>query len=197
MKKTIAIAALLIGLAGGAQSQTFIGIEANAGVENTTGNVKGVTLGVGADFAFANTALGKWGIFASRSFSLGTAGHTALGIMHLPRDWRGHTALIWGIGIDLRSAVETPYNQSIEDDGTLRRSIGYRDLKGYGVVLRAGASFKSHFYLTGAFALGGLTSENDIYSMSHTPAGLHYDGYNADGEDRLYYCINISLGYRF
>lgn len=197
MKKTIAIIALLFGLACGAQAQTFVGLNVNAGIEGTTGDAQGITFGAGADFAFAKTSLGTWGLFASRNFSLGTAGHTDLGIMYLPRDWRGRIALIWGAGVDIRSAVETPYGQSFEDDGALRQSIGYRDRKGYGVVLRAGVSFKHHFYLTGAFALGGFTSENDIYTMSHTPAGLHYDGYSFATEDRLYYCVNLCLGYRF
>lgn len=197
MKKTFAIIALLFGLACGAQAQTFVGLNVNAGIEGTTGDAQGITFGAGADFAFVNTPLGTWGLFASRNFSLGTAGHTALGIMHLPRDWRGRTALIWGAGVDLRSAVATPYGQYVEDDGTLRRSIGFRDQRGYGLVLRAGVSFKYLFYITGSLAFGGFTSEKDTYTMSHTPAGLHYDGYSFATEDRLYYCVNLCLGYRF
>lgn len=197
MKKTFAIIALLFGLACGAQAQTFVGLNVNAGIEGTTGDTKGITLGAGADFAFAKTTLGTWGLFASHNFSLGTAGHTDLGIMHLPRDWRGRVALIWGAGVDLRSAVATAYGQYVEDDGTLRQSIGFRDRKGYGVVLRAGASFKRHFYITGSLAFGGFTSEKDTYTMSHTPAGLHYEGYDVTSEDRLYYCLNISLGFKF
>ncbi len=197
MKKTFAIIALLFGLACGAQAQTFVGLNVNAGIEGTTGDAQGITFGAGADFAFAKTSLGTWGLFASRNFSLGTAGHTDLGIMYLPRDWRGRTALIWGAGVDLRSAVATPYGQYIEDDGTMRQSIGFRDQRGYGLVLRAGASFKRHFYITGSLVFGGFTSEKDTYTMSHTPAGLHYDGYDVTKEDRLYYCFNISLGFKF
>ena len=197
MKKTIVIAALLLWFTCGAQAQTFIGLNAGAGVESTTGDAAGLTLGVGADLGFINTSIGTWGIFGSRSVSLGTAGHTGLGIMHLPRDWRDRTAFIWGVGADLRSAVSTPYGQTIEDNGTLRESIGYRDQKGYGVVFRAGVSFKWHLYLTGSLAVGGFTSEKDTYSMSHTPAGLHYDGYSVANESRTYCNLSVNIGFRF
>lgn len=197
MKKTIAFAALLLGIACGAQAQVFVGLNANAGLEGTSGNAAGLTLGVGADLGFINTSVGTWGLFGSRSVSLGTAGHTNLGIMHLPRDWRDRTAFIWGVGADFRSAVDTPYGQTIEDNGILRKSIGYRDQQGYGIELRAGVAFKWHLYLTGSLAVGGFTTKKDTYSMSHTPAGLHYDGYTASDESRAYYNLSVSIGYRF
>lgn len=191
------LAALLLGIACGAQAQVFVGLNANAGLEGTSGNAAGLTLGVGADLGFINTSVGTWGLFGSRSVSLGTAGHTNLGIMHLPGDWRDRTAFIWGVGADFRSAINTPYGQTIEDNGSSRENIGYHDRRGYGVVLRAGWAFMWHLYLTGSLAVGAFTSEKDIYTLSHTSAGLHYNGYSAKDESRTYYSLSVSIGYRF
>lgn len=194
MKKIIVIAALLLGIAFGTQAQTFIGLNVGIGVESA-GDNGGLTYGASADFGFLNTSFGTWGLFASLNNSIGTAGHTDLGIIHLSRQWRDRTSFIWGAGIDIRSALEIPYGRTGSDDGT--EITGFHDQKGYGLVLRAGVSFKSHLYLTGSFAFGKYTLVKDIYSLSHTPAGLHYDGYRAEESDNSYYTVGLNIGYKF
>ncbi len=197
MKKTLCIAILLLGLFHCLQAQIFIGINAGAGLEGTTGNTSGITLGVGTDIGFINTSVGMWGLSASRHLSLGTANHTDFGILHLPQDWHKCTAFLWGAGLDIRSAMGTPYGQSIEDDGTLRRSIGYRDNMGFGVMLRIGVSSPKHFYLSGSIAVGAFTSNKDTYTLTHTASGLHYNGFASTTEDRSYLTLGIHIGYRF
>jgi len=197
MKKIIIVIVLSFFVVCGSQAQMFVGLNAGAGLEKTSRDATGVTLGVGADFGFLNTSLGTWGLFGSRSFSLGTSGHTALGVVHLPSDWDSRTGFMWGVGIDLRSAINTPYGQTIEDNGTLYENISFRDRRGYGVVLRAGVSFKDYLYLTGSLAFGSVTTEKDIYSMSHTSAGLHFNGYGAVDERNSYFNLGVAIGFRF
>lgn len=196
MKKMIVAAMLLIGTMT-ASAQVFIGLNGGAGVETTTVNANGITIGAGADIGFINTSVGIFGLSVSRSISLGTASHSDFGMMFVSCGWHDHTALILGAGIDIRSAVETPYGQTVEDNGIIRESIGYRDCQGYGLMLRAGVSFKWHLYITGSVAFGTFTADKDVYSMHHTPAGIHYDGYSTSNEDHNYTTIGITLGYRF
>lgn len=196
MKRMIVAALLLFGTMT-VSAQVFVGLNGGAGLESTSGNANGLTLGAGADLGFVNTAVGTFGLSANRSVSLGTAAHTGLGVVYVAGGWRDRTALILGAGINLRSAVETPYGQIIEDDGTLRESIGYRDRRGYGLMLRAGVSFKWHLYLTGDVAFGSFTADKDVYSMHHTPAGIHYDGYSTAPEGRNYFNFGLNLGFRF
>ena len=199
MKKIIVFAALLLGMACGVQAQVFVGLNAGGNIEATSDGGGGLTIGLGADCGFLRTSIGTWGLSASRSLTIGTASHTSttFGVLHLPREWRDRTAFIWGAGLDIRSAVDATHNRTIEDNGTLRQEIGYRDHQGYGLMLRAGVSFKWHLYLTGSVAIGGFTADKDIYSMHHTPAGIHYDGYTASDESRTYYNLSVSIGYRF
>lgn len=196
MKKMIVAAMLLIGTMT-ASAQVFIGLNGSAGVETTTVNANGITIGAGADIGFINTSVGIFGLSVSRSISLGTASHSDFGMMFVSCGWHDHTAIILGAGIDIRSAVETPYGQTVEDNGIIRESIGYRDCQGYGLMLRAGVSFKWHLYITGSVAFGTFTADKDVYSMHHTPAGIHYDGYSTSNEDHNYTTIGITLGYRF
>ena len=180
-----------------ASAQVFVGINGGAGIESTSGNANGLTLGAGVDFGFLNTAIGSFGLSTSHCASLGTAAHTDLGVMYVSSGWRERNSLILGAGVDLRSAVTSAYGTSIEDNGTLRESIGYRDRHGYGLILRAGVSFKWHLYLTGSVAFGSFTADKDVYSMHHTPAGIHYDGYSTAPEDRHYFTLGVNIGYRF
>jgi hypothetical protein len=197
MKKIIVIVSLLIVVAGSTQAQVFVGVNNSAGLEGTSNNAAGLTVAAGADIGFINTYVGTWGLFGSQSISLGTTGHTVIGVLHLPHDWRDRTAFLWGLGADLRSTVNTPYGQKTEESGTLRKSIGYRDKRGYGIALRAGVSFKFHLYLSGSLVLGGFDTYKDVYTMSHTPAGLHYDGYSVGDENHTYSTLSLSIGYRF
>jgi len=197
MKKVFFTIALLFLVVCGSQAQMFVGLNAGAGLENTSRDATGITLGAGADFGFLNTSLGTWGLFGSRSFSLGTSGHTALGIVHLPSDWDSRTGFMWGVGVDLRSAINTPYGQTIEDNGSLYENISFRDRMGYGVVVRAGVTFKELFYLTGSLAFGSVTTEKDVYSMSHTSAGLHFNGYSAINERNSYFNLGVAIGFGF
>ena len=192
----IATALLLFGTMA-ASAQVFIGLNGCAGVETTSGNANGLTLGAGADLGFVNTAVGTFGFSASHSVSLGTAAHTDLGVMYVASGWRERTALILCAGVDLRSTVSSAYGTYNNDDGTLRESVGYRDRQGYGLMLRAGVSFKWHLYLTGSVAFGSFTADKDIYSMHHTPAGLHYDGYSTSPEGHNYLSLVVNIGYRF
>lgn len=198
MKKTIVIAALLLGIACCAQAQVFVGINGSGNIEATSDG-GGLGIGVGADCGFLISSIGTWGLSVSRSLTIGTASHTSttFGVLHLPREWRDRTAFIWGAGLDIRSAVDATHNRTIEDNGTLRQEIGYRDHQGYGLMLRAGVSFKWHLYLTGSVAIGGFTADKDIYSMHHTPAGIHYDGYSTAPEDRTYLTLGLNIGFRF
>lgn len=198
MKKTIVIAVLLLGIACGAQAQVFVGLNAGGNIEATSDG-GGLAIGVGADCGFFITTIGTWGLSASRSLTLGTTSHTSttLGILHVSRNWRDRTAFIWGAGLDIRSSVDATHNRTIEDNGTLRQEIGYRDHKGYGLMLRAGVAFKWHLYLTGSVAFGGFSTDKDVYSMHHTPVGIHYDGYTSAPEDRTYLTLGVNIGYRF
>ena len=199
MKRTIIIAALLFGMACGVQAQVFVGLNAGGNIEATSDGGGGLTIGLGADCGFLRTSIGTWGLSASRSLTIGTASHTGttFGVLHVSNDWRDRTTFIWGAGVDIRSSVDATHSRTIEDDGTIRQEIGYRDRQGYGLMLRAGVSFKWHLYLTGSLAVGGFTSEKDTYSMSHTPAGLHYDGYRMEQENREYYNLGLNIGFRF
>lgn len=196
MKKMIVAALLLIGTMT-ASAQVFVGLNGGMGVETTTVNANGITIGVGADLGFINTSVGTFGLSTSRSFSLGTAAHTDLGLMFVAGNWRERTALILGAGVDLRSDVKTSYGQTIDDNGIKRESITYRDRKGYGLMLRAGVSFKWHLYITGSMAFGNFTADKDIYSMHHTPAGIHYDGYASAPQNCSYFTLGVNIGYRF
>lgn len=198
MKKTIVIATLLLGITCGAQAQVFVGLNGGGNIEATSDG-GGLAIGVGADCGFFITPIGTWGLSASRSLTIGTASHTntTLGVLHLPRDWRDRTAFIWGAGLDIRSAVNATHNRTIEDNGTLRQEIGYRDRQGYGLMLRAGVAFKWHLYLTGSVAFGRFTADKDVYSMHHTPAGIHYDGYATTPDDCNYLTLGVNIGYRF
>lgn len=196
MKKMIVAALLLIGTMT-ASAQVFAGLNGGAGVETTTGNAKGITIGAGADIGFINTSAGIFGLSVSRSISLGTASHSDFGMMFVSCGWHDHTAIILGAGIDIRSAVETPYGQTVEDNGIIRESIGYRDCQGYGLMLRAGVSFKWHLYITGSVAFGTFSAEKDVYSMHHTPAGIHYDGYASTPTDCSYFTLGVNIGFRF
>lgn len=195
--KRVIIAALLLVATTTVSAQVFVGLGVNSGVESTTGNATGITLGAGADLGFINTSLGTFGLSASGSLSLGTAAHTGLGVMYVSRDWRERSAFIFGAGIDLRSAVDAPYGQTVEDNGTLRESVGYRDRQGYGLILRAGVSFNRHLYVTGSVTFGSFTTNKDIYSLHHTPAGFHYEGYSTASEDSTYLTLGVNIGYRF
>ena len=195
--KRIVIATLLLIVTMSASAQVFGGINGGTGLEATTGNAAGITLCAGADIGFVNTAVGTFGLSASRSVSLGTATHTDFSVMYVSNGWRERTALILGAGVDLRSSVTSAYGTSVEDDGTLRESIGYRDRQGYGLMFRAGVSFKWHIYLTGSVAFGSFTADKDVYSMHHTPAGIHYDGYTSAPEDHRYFTLGVNIGYRF
>lgn len=196
MKKMI-VAALLLIVTMTASAQVFVGLNGGAGFENTNGNAKGITIGAGVDIGFINTSVGTFGLSASRSLSLGTAAHTNLGMIYVTGGWRKHIGLILGAGIDLRNAVEIPYGQTVLDNGALRESVGYRDRQGYGLMLRAGFALKWHLYLTGSVAFGTFTADKDVYSMHHTPAGIHYDSYSTSTENHNYTTIGITLGYRF
>lgn len=196
MKKMIVAALLLIGTMT-ASAQVFVGLNGGMGVETTTVNANGITIGVGADLGFINTSVGTFGLSTSRSFSLGTAAHTDLGLMFVAGNWRERTALILGAGVDLRSDVKTSYGQTIDDNGIKRESITYRDRKGYGLMLRAGVSFKWHLYITGSMAFGNFTADKDVYSMHHTPAGIHYDGYASAPQNCSYFTLGVNIGYRF
>lgn len=196
MKKMIVAALLLIGTMT-ASAQVFVGLNGGMGVETTTVNANGITIGVGADLGFINTSVGTFGLSTSRSFSLGTAAHTDLGLMFVAGNWRERTALILGAGVDLRSDVKTSYGQTIDDNGIRRESITYRDRKGYGLMLRAGVSFKWHLYITGSMAFGNFTADKDVYSMHHTPAGIHYDGYASAPQNCSYFTLGVNIGYRF
>lgn len=192
----IVAALLLIGTMT-ASAQVFVGLNGGMGVETTTVNANGITIGVGADLGFINTSVGTFGLSTSRSFSLGTAAHTDLGLMFVAGNWRERTALILGAGVDLRSDVKTSYGQTIDDNGIRRESITYRDRKGYGLMLRAGVSFKWHLYITGSMAFGNFTADKDVYSMHHTPAGIHYDGYASAPQNCSYFTLGVNIGYRF
>lgn len=192
----IVAALLLIGTMT-ASAQVFVGLNGGMGVETTTVNANGITIGVGADLGFINTSVGTFGFSTSRSFSLGTAAHTDLGLMFVAGNWRERTALILGAGVDLRSDVKTSYGQTIDDNGIKRESITYRDRKGYGLMLRAGVSFKWHLYITGSMAFGNFTADKDVYSMHHTPAGIHYDGYASAPQNCSYFTLGVNIGYRF
>lgn len=196
MKRMIVAALLLIGTTA-ASAQVFFGLNGGAGVESTTGNANGITIGAGADFGFINTTVGTFGLSACRSIGIGTAAHTGLGMMFVSRGWHEGTAFILGAGIDLRSTVDTPYGQTIEDNGALRESISYRDRKGYGVLLRAGVSFKWNLYITGSVAFGTFSADKDVYSMHHTPTGIHYDGYVSTPTDCSYFTLGVNIGFRF
>lgn len=196
MKKMIVAALLLIGTMT-ASAQVFVGLNGGMGVETTTVNANGITIGVGADLGFINTSVGTFGLSTSRGISLGTAAHTDLGVMFVAGNWRERTALILGAGVDLRSDVKTSYGQTVEDNGIRRESIAYRDRKGYGLMLRAGVSFKWHLYITGSMAFGNFTADKDIYSMHHTPAGIHYDGYASAPQNCSYFTLGVNIGYRF
>lgn len=192
----IVAALLLIGTMT-ASAQVFVGLNGGMGVETTTVNANGITIGVGADLGFINTSVGTFGLSTSRSFSLGTAAHTDLGLMFVAGNWRERTALILGAGVDLRSDVKTSYGQTVDDNGIKRESITYRDRKGYGLMLRAGVSFKWHLYITGSMAFGNFTADKDVYSMHHTPAGIHYDGYASAPQNCSYFTLGVNIGYRF
>ncbi len=192
----IVAALLLIGTVT-ASAQVFVGLNGGMGVETTTVNANGINIGVGADLGFINTSVGTFGLSTSRSFSLGTAAHTDLGLMFVAGNWRERTALILGAGVDLRSDVKTSYGQTIDDNGIKRESITYRDRKGYGLMLRAGVSFKWHLYITGSMAFGNFTADKDVYSMHHTPAGIHYDGYASAPQNCSYFTLGVNIGYRF
>lgn len=199
MKKTIVIAALLLGIACGAQAQVFIGLNGGGNIEATSDGGGGLAIGVGADYGFLRTAIGTWGLSASRTLTIGTSSHTGttLGVLHVSNDWRERTAFIWGAGLDIRSAGNATHSRAIEDDGTQRQETGYRDCQGYGIMLRAGLSFKWHLYLTGSMALGRFIADKDVYSMHHTADGIHYDGYNTSPEGRNYLNLGLSVGFRF
>lgn len=199
MKRTIIIAALLFGMACGVQAQVFVGLNAGGNIEATSDGGGGLTIGLGADCGFLRTSIGTWGLSASRSLTIGTASHTGttFGVLHVSNDWRDRTTFIWGAGVDIRSSVDATHSRTIEDDGTIRQEIGYRDRQGYGLMLRAGVSFKWHLYLTGSVTFGSFTADKDVYSMHHTPAGIHYDGYSVSNESRTYYNLSINIGYRF
>ncbi len=197
MKKSITIAILLLASAFNGHPQAFFGVNAGAALESTTNDATGIIIGAGVDFGFLNTSAGLWGLSASHNLSLGTANHTNIGILHLPQNWDDRTALFWGAGIDIRSAVQTPYGQTIEDNGTGRQCVCYRDNQGYGLMLRLGISFPNHFYLAGSIAFGAISANKDIYSMTYTAAGLHYDGFNTIDEDRSYLTLGLNIGYRF
>lgn len=181
------------------KAQVFVDLNAGGNIEATSDEGGGLAIGVGADCGFIRTAIGTWGLSATRSLTIGTASHmgTTLGVLHVSNDWRERTAIIWGAGLDIRSAVDATHNRTIEDNGTLRQEIGYRDRQGYGLMLRAGVAFKWHLYLTGSVAFGSFTTDKDTYSMHHTPAGLHYDGYSTAPEDHHYFTLGVNLGYRF
>lgn len=196
MKKMIVAALLLIGTMT-ASAQVFVGLNGGMGVETTTVNANGITIGVGADLGFINTSVGTFGLSTIRSLSLGTAAHTDLGLMFVAGNWRERTALILGAGVDLRSDVKTSYGQTIDDNGIKRESVTYRDRKGYGLMLRAGVSFKWHLYITGSMAFGNFTADKDVYSMHHTPAGIHYDGYASAPQNCSYFTLGVNIGYRF
>ena len=181
------------------KAQVFVGLNGGGNIESTSDGGGGLAIGVGADCGFLITSGGTWGLSASRSLTIGISSHTntTLGMLHLPRDWRDRTAFIWGAGLDIRSAVDATQKRTIEDDGTLRQEIGYRDRQGYGLMLRAGVSFKWHLYLTGSVAFGSFTADKDVYSMHHTPTGIHYDGYSTAPEDRHYFTMGVNISYRF
>jgi len=180
-------------------AQVFVGLNGSGNIEATSDDGGGITIGMGADCGFLHTSIGTWGLSANRSLTLGTASHTGttLSVLHVSNDWRDRTAFILGAGVDIRSAVDAIHSRTIEDDGTLRQEIGYRDRQGYGLLLRAGVSFKWHLYLTGNVTFGSFTADKDVYSMHHTPAGIHYDGYSTTSEDHYYFTLGINLGYRF
>lgn len=181
------------------KAQVFVGLNNNGNIEATSDEGSGIAIGVGVDCGFLRTTLGTWGLTVSRSLTLGTSSHTGttIGIMHVSNDWRERTALLLGAGLDIRSAVDAAHSWTTEDNGTLREGIGYRDRQGYGLMLRAGVSFKWHLYLTGNVAFGGFTADKDVYSMHHTPAGIHYDGYSCTPEKRHYFTFGINIGFHF
>jgi len=197
MKNCLIIATLLFGLALCVQAQAFFGINAGVGLESTSGSSSGVTIAAGVDYGFINTSIGVWGLSASRCLSLGTANHTDFSILHLPQDWHKRTAFFWAVGLDLRSAVETTYGQFVEDDGVTRNSVGYRDDNGYGLSLRVGVSSTKHLYLAGSIAVGAFTANKDAYTLTHTAAGLHYEGFSSSTEDRIYLTLGVNIGYGF
>lgn len=197
MKKLVIIAILFLGLSYSAQSQAFVGAGGQLCMEAAGVEANGITIGGGIDIGCLILQSGTWGFFAQRDFGIATASHTGLGVLHLPRDWKEHTSFIWGAGIDIRSAVPTPYGQEFEFDGQNPHSQSFHAGQGYGFRFRAGVSFKWHIYLMGTVAVGSFSQFRDVYNMHTTQAGLHYDGFHSSEEGRGYLMLGLNLGYRF
>ncbi len=190
---------MLICFVGNINAQVFIGVNSGLSLEATSAQAGGAGFNLGADFGFINTSHGTWGISANECLTLGTSSHTStdLGVFHVADGWDNSSAFIWGAGLDIRSAVKSTYGRSITDDGISRVETGYRDSMGYGLMLRAGATFKWHFYLTGIVTVGRIITDKDEYSMTHTASGIHYNGYTTSSSNNIYCTVGATLGWRF